>query len=157
MSAGWFSQPCSEMEDRVFKHCPCSSVFQQEKEKKKAQTKANTSEKENPPFDIIERESSAKSADANTGRAERRPNAPIQGDTLAGNIMPLQIFLQPRKVPPNLSPQGAPRPTEHPSSSHSIGAVQLATTSSATPVSLYFEGPKLTLMPKNIGNSTFRT
>ncbi|XP_034214026.1 uncharacterized protein LOC117626438 isoform X3 [Prunus dulcis] len=130
MSAGWFSQPCSEMEDRVFKHCPCSSVFQQEKEKKKAQTKANTSEKENPPFDIIERESSAKSADANTGRAERRPNAPIQG---------------------------APRPTEHPSSSHSIGAVQLATTSSATPVSLYFEGPKLTLMPKNIGNSTFRT
>ncbi|XP_020417436.1 uncharacterized protein LOC109948548 [Prunus persica] len=100
---------------------------------KKAQAKANTAKKENPPIDIIERESSAKSADASTGRGERRPNGPIRGDTPAGNIMPLQTLLWPRKVPRNLSPQGALRPAEHPSSSHSIGAVQLATTLSTIP------------------------
>ncbi|CAL8112728.1 unnamed protein product [Prunus armeniaca] len=62
---------------------------------------ADTIEKENPPTDIIERESSAKSADANSGQDEKRPNAPIQGDSPAGNIMPSQTFLRPRKVPPN--------------------------------------------------------
>ncbi|CAL9011569.1 unnamed protein product [Prunus brigantina] len=84
MLAGWFSQ--------------------QEKEKKTAQAKADTVEKENPPADIVERESLAKSANANSGRGEKRPNAPIQG---------------------------SPRPAEHPSSSHSVGAVQSAITSSA--------------------------
>ncbi|CAB4278570.1 unnamed protein product [Prunus armeniaca] len=78
MSAGWFSQPCSEIEDRIFRYCPCSLAFQQEKEKKKTQAKADTAEKENPPADIIKRESSAKSANANSGRGEKRPNAPIQ-------------------------------------------------------------------------------
>ncbi|KAI5312860.1 hypothetical protein L3X38_042034 [Prunus dulcis] len=37
---------------------------------------ADTAGKENPFADIIERESSAKSADANSGRGEKRPNAP---------------------------------------------------------------------------------
>ncbi|CAL2257732.1 unnamed protein product [Prunus armeniaca] len=92
MSAGWFSQPCSEIEDRIFRYCPCSLAFQQEKEKKKAQAK---------------------------------------GDSPARNILPSQTFLRPRKVPRNLSPQGSPRPAEHPSSSHSVRAVQSATTSSA--------------------------
>ncbi|VVA10489.1 PREDICTED: probable RNA-dependent [Prunus dulcis] len=150
MLAGWFSQPCSEIEDRIFRHCPCSLAFQQEKEKKKTQAKADTTEKENPPADVIERENSAKSVDANSGRGEKRPNAPIQGDAPADNIMPLQTFIRPRKVLRNLSPQGSPRPAEHPSSSHSVRAVQLATTSSAVPISLYlcilsfinFEGQK---------------
>ncbi|KAI5320355.1 hypothetical protein L3X38_040063 [Prunus dulcis] len=133
MFAGWFSQPCSEIEDRIFRHCPCSLAFQQEKEKKKTQAKADTAEKENPPADVIERENSAKSADANFGRGEKRPNAPIQGDTPADNIMPLQTFIRPIKVLRNLSPQGSPRPAEHPSSSHSVRAVQLATTSSTVP------------------------
>ncbi|CAL2228530.1 unnamed protein product [Prunus armeniaca] len=133
MSAGWFSQPCSEIEDRVFRHCPCSLAFQQEKEKKKAQAKTDTAEKENPPTNIIKRESSVKSTDANSGRGEKRPNAPIQGDNPAGNIVPSQTFLRPRKIPRNLSPQGFPRPAEHPSSSHSTGAMQSATTLSATP------------------------
>ncbi|CAL2264999.1 unnamed protein product [Prunus armeniaca] len=106
MSAGWFSQPCSEIEDRILKHCPCSLAFQQEKEKKKAQAKVDTAEKENPPTKVIERESLAKSANANSGRGKKRPTAPIQG---------------------------SPRPADHPSSSHSIGAVQSATTSSAAP------------------------
>jgi len=41
MSATWFLQPSSEIEDRIFKDCPCSLAFRQEKEKKKAQTKGN--------------------------------------------------------------------------------------------------------------------
>ncbi|CAB4316554.1 unnamed protein product [Prunus armeniaca] len=110
MSAGWFSQPCSEIEDRIFKHCPCSLVFQQEKEKKKAQAKANIAEKESPLVDMIKRESSAKSAAANSRQGEKRPNAPIQGDSPTGNIMPSQTFLRHRKVSRNLSPQGAVHP-----------------------------------------------
>ncbi|CAL8168299.1 unnamed protein product [Prunus armeniaca] len=110
MSAGWFSQPCSEIEDRIFKHFPCSLVFQQEKEKKKAQAKANIAEKESHPADMIKRESSAKSAAANSWQGEKRPNTPIQG---------------------------SPRLAEHPSSSHSVGAVQLATTSSAAPRAIF--------------------
>ncbi|CAL2270263.1 unnamed protein product [Prunus armeniaca] len=133
MSAGWFSQPCSEIEDRILKHCPCSLAFQQEKEKKKAQAKVDTAEKENPPAKVIERGSLAKSANANSGRGEKRPTAPIQGDSPAENILPSQTFLRPRKVRRNLSPQGSPRPADPPSSSHSVGAVQSATTSSAAP------------------------
>ncbi|VVA32701.1 PREDICTED: LOC110762039 isoform [Prunus dulcis] len=81
----------------IHRHCPFSLVFQQEKEKKKVQAKADTTEKENPPTDIFLRESSAKSADANSGRGEKNPNSPIQGSL---------------------------RPAEHPSSSHLIVAVQ---------------------------------
>ncbi|KAI5313187.1 hypothetical protein L3X38_042361 [Prunus dulcis] len=108
----------------IHRHCPFSLVFQQEKEKKKVQAKADTTEKENPPTDIFLRESSAKSADANSGRGEKNPNSPIQGDTPARNIVPSQTFLQPRKVLWNLSPQCSLRPAEHPSSSHLIVAVQ---------------------------------
>ncbi|CAL8993665.1 unnamed protein product [Prunus brigantina] len=94
---------------------------------------ADNAEKENPPADVIERESPAKSTGANSGLGKKRPNAPIQGDSPAGNILPSQTFLRPRKVPRNLSPQGSPRPADHPSSSHSVGAVQSATISSAAP------------------------
>ncbi|CAL2259745.1 unnamed protein product [Prunus armeniaca] len=48
MSASWFSQPCSEIEDKVFRHCPCSLAFQQEKEKKKAQAKGSPRPMEHP-------------------------------------------------------------------------------------------------------------
>ncbi|CAL8992670.1 unnamed protein product, partial [Prunus brigantina] len=78
MSAGWFSQPCSKIEDIVFRHCPCSLIYQQEKEKKKAHAKADTTEKGNSPTDIIEREGSTNPANANSGRGEKMPNAPFQ-------------------------------------------------------------------------------
>ncbi|KAI5313218.1 hypothetical protein L3X38_042392 [Prunus dulcis] len=96
------------IEDRIFKHCPCAMVYQQEKEKKKAQEKADNAEKENPPTEIIEREreSSANPSNANPRQGEKWPKAPIQG---------------------------SPWPAEHPSSSHSIEAVHSATTSSFTP------------------------
>ncbi|KAL6272094.1 hypothetical protein ACE6H2_022786 [Prunus campanulata] len=128
MSADWFSQPCLEIEGKIFRHCPCSLAYQQVKKKKETRAKADTAGKENPPADNIERESSINPADANPGRGEKRPNAPVQADTPAGNIVPPQSFLRPRKAPRPLSPQGSPRLAGQPSPFHSIGAVQSATT-----------------------------
>ncbi|KAI5312654.1 hypothetical protein L3X38_041827 [Prunus dulcis] len=61
--------------------------------------KADTAEKENPPAKIIEREGSTNPPDANSGRGEKMPNVPSKvGDTPVGNIVPPQLFLQPRKI-----------------------------------------------------------
>ncbi|VVA27185.1 PREDICTED: PRUPE_3G140800 [Prunus dulcis] len=67
-------------------------------------------EKENLPANIIERVGSTNPADANSGRGEKRPNVPIQGDTPTENIVPSQTFFQPIKILGNLSPQGPLRP-----------------------------------------------
>ncbi|KAI5335104.1 hypothetical protein L3X38_025237 [Prunus dulcis] len=89
---------------------PYSLIYQQEKEKKKAQARVDIIEKENLPANIIERVGSTNPADANSGRGEKRPNVPIQGDTPTENIVPSQTFLQPIKIMGNLSPQGPLRP-----------------------------------------------
>ncbi|BBH08356.1 hypothetical protein Prudu_020519 [Prunus dulcis] len=122
MSAGWFSQSCSEIEDRIFRHCPCLLAFQQEKEKKKAQAKADTVDKENPP--AIERENSAKLPMQILGGVRKGP-------TPHPRRYPRRQYYALTNI--HSAQKSSPRPAEHPSSSHSVRAVQLATTSSAVP------------------------
>ncbi|CAL2270796.1 unnamed protein product [Prunus armeniaca] len=105
------------------------------REKKKAQAKADTAEKENPPADIIERERAWPNLPMQIlGGARKGPTPPFKEIAPPGIFCLLKHSFGPEKFRGTSHLKlvaGSPRPTDHPSSSHLVGAVQSATTSFA--------------------------